>query len=84
MRGQSTGGRYATINKHVIMIGQSLALGGKRGMCISTTQPYTNLMPNGGVRYPTSTLSLAPLVESGQESPASGFANQIAAWTRAT
>lgn len=72
-----------TSQDSAIVIGQSLAAGGGANPAISTSQPYTNIMFSGGVYYPTDLTSYVPLVEGGSnESPASGFANQVAAFQR--
>ncbi|MCA8954804.1 MAG: hypothetical protein KDC87_01950 [Planctomycetes bacterium] len=58
---------------HILVTGQSLAMGGLGSPVQSKTQPYGNLMFSGGVRSLTGRLS--PLVESFWETPSSGMAN---------
>lgn len=54
---------------HIVITGQSLALGTMGSPALSTTQPYQNLMIKDG--------KLSPLIETDQESIASSMANTI-------
>lgn len=54
---------YRDVN-HVLISGQSLSTGGHGVPVLSTSQPYSNLMFNTGVRAGASVSSFVPLVES--------------------
>lgn len=77
-------GQLAGVN-HIIIGGQSLSIGGSSTPALSTTQKYNSLMFVGGVvTYKDQNAdpaaiyaSLVPLVESGQESPASGISEML-------
>lgn len=74
----------ASAQDAVLVIGQSLAAGGNAEPPISTTQPYTNIMFAGGLKHPSDLSGYVPLTEDlVNESPSSGFANQVAAYQRA-
>tara|TARA_R110000823_G_scaffold29141_4_gene84673 strand:+ start:5408 stop:7372 length:1965 start_codon:yes stop_codon:yes gene_type:complete len=60
--------------------GQSLSIGGSGGAALTTSQPYNNLMFNGGLfagETPSNLTSFVPLVEEYRETQSSETANQI-------
>lgn len=71
----------ADVNQ-VIISGQSLALGAAGTPSLSHIQPFDALMYEGGLGS-WNFDSLVPLVESGNETVASGFANTLSALVRA-
>ncbi len=74
--------RHADVN-HLLLTGQALAFGLLGVPPLSTTQPYANTMFVTGLQAGGGGLtSLIPLVEVGQESPASGLANLVTRMAR--
>lgn len=87
--GRTVTGRPAPVARYVPFVGQSLSAGGLGGPAVTTTQPYTNrtfvggtILGDGFTPLPpvASIASLVPLREGitqNQESPCSGFGNEI-------
>lgn len=62
---------------HILIAGQSLAIGTEGDPALSTAQPYDNIMFAGGVANPISLASFTDLVEASVETLGSGMANLI-------
>lgn len=84
MRFRFAGGRRATFAlNHILVSGQSLSIGVMGDPALSTSQPYSNVMFDGGVVNPASLASLVPCVEASVESLASACANLVTALAQA-